>query len=127
MLPRERYVCQSHALFMYLIPEDVLLGDSKVIGIICALLNLSYPELYLPEKTTTTSRAGPTTAFGRVVGRQAYTKICAEQLCNMCCEYHYILYTHLRDNYVVYHHRTKMAEAATSHTCRAISHQPLIG
>ena len=36
------------------------------------------------------SRAGPTTAFGRVVGRQAYTKICAEQLCNICCEYHYI-------------------------------------
>ena len=41
-----------------------------------------------------TSRAGPTTAFGRVVGHQAYTKICAEQLCNICCEYHYIiLYT----------------------------------
>ena len=73
------------------------------------------------------SRAGPSTAFGRVVGRQAYTKICAEQLCNICCEYHYIIYTHLRDNYVVYHHRTKMAEAATSHACRAISHQPLIG
>ena len=28
-------------------------------------------------------------------------------------------YTHLRDNCVVYHHRTKMAEAATIHTCRA--------
>ena len=74
---------------------------------------------------------GPTTAFGlvavvsypdptvrndetRVVGRQAYTKICAKQLCNICCEYHYIIYTHVRDNCVVYHHRTKMAEAATS-------------
>ena len=62
----------------------------------------------------TPRRAGPTTAFGRVVGRQAYTKICAEQLCNICCEYHYMIYTHLRDNCVVYHHRTKMAEAATS-------------
>ena len=68
-----------------------------------------------------TSRAGPTTAFGRVVGRQAYTKICAEQLYNICCEYHYIIMIHI---YVVYHHRTNMAEAATSHTCRAISHQP---
>ena len=56
-------------------------------------------------------RAGPTTAFGRV-GRQAYTKIYAEQLCNEII----VLYKYI---YVVYHHRTKMAEAATSHTCRA--------
>ena len=48
------YVCQFYALFIYLIPEDVLPGDSKAIGIICTLLNLSYPELYSPEKTTTT-------------------------------------------------------------------------
>ena len=41
--------------FIYLIPEDVLPGDSKAIGIICTLLNLSYPELYSPEKTTTTT------------------------------------------------------------------------
>ena len=43
-------------------------------------------------RTPHVSQAGPTTAFGRVVGRQAYTKICAEQLCNICCEYHYITF-----------------------------------
>ena len=37
-------------LYSYI--EDVLPGDSKAIGIICALLNLSCPELYSPEKTT---------------------------------------------------------------------------
>ena len=36
-------------------------------------------------------RAGPTTTFGRVVG---HTKICAEQLCNICCEI-IILYIHI--------------------------------
>ena len=40
---------------LYLIPEDVLPGDSKAIGIICAPLNLSYPELYSPEKKTMTT------------------------------------------------------------------------
>ena len=45
-----------HGLFIYLIPEDVLPGDSKAIGIICALKNRSYPEsdrsypeLYSPD------------------------------------------------------------------------------
>ena len=37
------------------ISEDVLPGDSQAIGIIVALLNHSYPELYTPEKTTTTT------------------------------------------------------------------------
>ena len=44
---RNDYVCQFHALFISL---DVLPGDSKAIGIICTLLNHSYPELYSPEK-----------------------------------------------------------------------------
>ena len=62
---RNDYECQFHALFIYLIPEDVLPGDSKAIGIICALLNLSYPELYSPEKkkkTTTTASDDRVTA-----------------------------------------------------------------
>ena len=46
---RNDYVYQFYALFIYLIPENVLPGDSKAIGIICALLNHSYPELYLRE------------------------------------------------------------------------------
>ena len=37
-----------------MILEDVLPGDSKTIGIIGALLNLSYQELYSPEKKKTT-------------------------------------------------------------------------
>ena len=40
----------TYVSFIYLIPEDVLPGDSKAIGIICTLLiNLSYPELYSPD------------------------------------------------------------------------------
>ena len=39
-----------YGLFIYLIPEDVLPGDSEAIGITCALLNHSYPELYSREK-----------------------------------------------------------------------------
>ena len=34
---RNDYVYQFYAVFIYLIPEDVLLGDSKAIGITCAL------------------------------------------------------------------------------------------
>ena len=34
---RNDYVYQFYALFIYMIPEDVLPGDSKAIGIICAL------------------------------------------------------------------------------------------
>ena len=34
---RNDYVYQFYALFIYLIPEDVLPGDSKAIGIICTL------------------------------------------------------------------------------------------
>ena len=46
---RNGYVCPFHALFIYLIPGDVLPGDSKAIGIICALLNLSYPSYTHPR------------------------------------------------------------------------------
>ena len=35
-----------YALFIHMILENVLPGESKAIDIICALLNLSYPELY---------------------------------------------------------------------------------
>ena len=44
-------------LFIHLILEDALPGDSKAIGIIGALKNHSYPKLYLPgkKKTTTTT------------------------------------------------------------------------
>ena len=49
------YICQFYALFIHLIIEDVLPGDSKAIGIIGALLNISYPELYSPEKKKTTT------------------------------------------------------------------------
>ena len=66
-------------------------------------------SLSLSTTTLTHRRAGPTTAFGRVIGRQAYTKICAEQLCNICCEI-IIIYTHLRDNSVVYHHQGRIQE-----------------
>ena len=44
-----------------MIPKDVLPGDSKAIGIICALLNFSYPELYSLEKKTTTMTTTTTT------------------------------------------------------------------
>ena len=68
------------------------------------------------------SRAGPTTAFGRVVGRQDYRFVQNSYVIYAVKSLYYNIHI-----YVVYHHRTKMAEAATSHTCRAISHQPLIG
>ena len=63
MSPWERfsthYVMITYVSFMlHLILEAVLPGDSKAIGIVGTLLNLSYPELYSPEKkkkkTTTT-------------------------------------------------------------------------
>ena len=40
-------------------------------------------RLHYGGMNQTARRAGPTTAFGRVVGHQAYTKICSEQLCNI--------------------------------------------
>ena len=85
-------------------------------SIICQTSSSKASNLYFINKMTrlVIGRAGPTTAFGRVVGRQAYTKICADQLCNMCCEYHYIIYTHLRDNYVVYHHRARRGVTTTT-------------
>ena len=45
------YVMITYVSFMlYLIREDVLPGNAKAIGIICALLNHSYHELCSPEK-----------------------------------------------------------------------------
>ena len=40
----------SYFIHIYMIPEDVLPGDSKAIGIIGVLLNHSYPELYSPRR-----------------------------------------------------------------------------
>ena len=47
------YVYWLHALFIYLIPEDVLSDFSTIFGVTGALQNLSYLELYSPIKTTT--------------------------------------------------------------------------
>ena len=47
---RNDYVYQYYSFFIYMIPEDVLPEDSKAIGIIFALKNHSYPELYSREK-----------------------------------------------------------------------------
>ena len=48
-------------LFIHLILEDVLPGDSKAIGTIGALYNHSYTELYSPEKKKTTTTTTTTT------------------------------------------------------------------
>ena len=44
------YIYQFHALFIYLIPEDALPGDSKVIGIICALKTIPIPGYTHPRR-----------------------------------------------------------------------------
>ena len=50
----------SFMLYLYLIPADVLPGNSTPIGISGALWNRSYPyrELYLPRKKTTMDKIG---------------------------------------------------------------------
>ena len=48
------YIMITYISFTYLIPGDVLPGNSKAIGIICALWNCSYPD-YTPEMKTTTT------------------------------------------------------------------------
>ena len=44
------YVYRLHALFIHLIPADALPRNSTPIGIIGALCNRSYHELYSPRK-----------------------------------------------------------------------------
>ena len=44
------YIYQFHALFIYMIPEDALPGDSKVIGIICALKTIPIPGYTHPRR-----------------------------------------------------------------------------
>ena len=55
---------------MYLIPEDVIPGYSKAIGIICALQNYFYPELYLSREDDDDDDGGSEKlAWGRTVDK----------------------------------------------------------
>ena len=69
------FVYRLHALFIYLIPEDVLSGNSTIFGVTGALLNLSYLELYSPIKTTTTTT---TTTMDKLrSGNENYELFCS--------------------------------------------------
>ena len=77
---------------------------------------------------------GPTTAFGRVAGWQAYTKICAELLCNIVVNIvmllHYSRWNWVRDyitrETAAYHYLTSAAKWVINERCNPIGqHSPV--